>query len=123
MSEKNLAVNGTAAPREITQNPVMMTEFFHLHLGKRIQAYAQSSNAQAAEIDGVDGPVWVMDLYVGIFKHFAVYEEYSHYMYIYMGPLKYKVLVDIGQFYDHPNKFGQVFTDPAGNVCIKWTAK
>lgn len=123
MSEKNLAANGTAAPREVTQTPQIMTDFFYRHMGRRIQAYAQSSNAQVAEITGVEGPVWVMDLYIGNTKHFAVYEEYSHYMYIYMGGLKYDQIVDIGQFYDHPNKFGQVFTDLAGNVCIKWTLK
>lgn len=124
MSEqKNLAATGTAAPKEINQTSQVMTDFFHLHLGRRINAYAQSCNAQPAEIDGIDGPVWVMDLYVGNSRHFAVYEEYSHYMYIYMGCLKYRPLVDIGQLYDHPNKLGQVFSDAKGNVCIKWTAK
>ena len=123
MSEKTSAAKGTAAPKEVIQNPEIMTLFFHNHLGRRIKAYAQSSNALAAEIDGVEGPVWVMDLYVGNIKHFAVYEEYTHYMYIYMGSLKYRPIMDFGQFFDHPNKMGQVMSDEQGNVCISWTAK
>ena len=115
---ENRTVGTSSFKKEIKHTPQIMSSIFDAMLGRRLMLYASASNPYLGVIDYVEGPVWVMDLCVGKYVHYAIFEEFTNTIYIYMGPLRAKPIIDIGQFYENKYLFAQVYSDKHENVCI-----
>ena len=114
--------------------PEFITNQMVKKIKAELQGYDGHSNAYLAEIDYVDGPVWVIDLYNGRITHRAILEEIcdmdgARILYIYAGPLKPRPIIDLGQVFERHvvrdgrdvKQIGEVYSNKRLEPCIRWT--
>lgn len=114
--------------------PEFITNQMVKNLKSSLAGYDSYSNAYLAEMDYIQGPIWVMDLFKGRITHRAILEEIgdpdgARVLYIYGGCLKPRPIIDLGQVYEkrfvrdgrNVKYIGRVYSNKRQETCIRWT--